>query len=101
MTKTYELGALRVTVDAPSPLSDKAPLFTIHAKSDDEFAAVVEMVGGPGAFSQPRGDYAIAYSAEGLSLLLYAPRDEQRPPDQPAIRRLLELQQQAQEPTPA
>lgn len=100
-TRTYQLGALRVTVEGPEMLVGKAPTFSYEAKTDAEFDGIVEAVGGPGAFGRPsNGDYAVAYSAEGLAVLLYAPRVD-RPVDRPAIRRLREHQEQAKEATAA
>lgn len=97
MQKTYTLGELTVTVEGPEALATRGPLITYRAEDERDFDAIVEAVGGPGAFHQPSGDYAMASSGDGLHVLLYAPAPTTVPVDQPTITRLRERQEQAQE----
>lgn len=87
-------GSLQVYANGPELVLDAGPMFSVHARSDEEFDALIEVLGGVEAARI--GTECAILSADGLRVLLYPPPTPPRP-ENAAMVRLREAKQRLAE----
>lgn len=91
-------GGLEVYADGPERVLDAGPMFSVYARSDEEFDALIEVLGGVEA-ARIGSDCAFVRGDDlggGLRVLLYPPPTAPRP-ENAAMVRLREAKQRLAE----
>lgn len=93
-----ESGGLRVYADGPEVVLEAGPMFVVHTRSDEEFEALLEALGGVDAASIGSACAIVSEddALDGLRVLLYAPPAPPRP-EHAALVRLREAKQRRAE----